>query len=122
MIAGGWQLMNLPDPVPGDGGRADVSGMIRKVDGRLDGRLRIWLEVDRVHRGNAMIEGKVLRLSLAPEARCRGPEPVFGRQRGSIRRRGAFFMARRMIAARACGRGGCQRLCGFAPSGRGVAG
>ena len=68
MIAGGWQLMNLPDPVPGDGGRADVSGMIRKVDGRLDGRLRIWLEVDRVHRGNAMIEGKVLRLSLAPEA------------------------------------------------------
>ena len=68
MIAGGWQLMNLPDAIPGDGTRADVSGMIRKVDGRLDGRLRIWLEVDRVHRGNSMIEGKVLRLSLAPEA------------------------------------------------------
>ena len=55
MIASGWQLMRLPDAIPGDGTRADVSGMIRKVDGRLDGRLRIWLEVDRVHRGNSMI-------------------------------------------------------------------
>ena len=38
------------------------------MDGRLDGRLRIWLQADRVHRGPDLVEGHVVRLSLAPES------------------------------------------------------
>ena len=68
MIAGGWQMMRLPQAIPADGADAELSGIVRKVDGRLDGRLRIWLQADRVHRGPDLVEGHVVRLSLAPES------------------------------------------------------
>ena len=68
MIAGGWQMMHLPQAMPADGVSTGLSGIVRKVDGRLDGRLRIWLQVDRAHRGPDLVEGHVVRLSLAPES------------------------------------------------------
>ena len=61
-------MMRLPQAIPADGADAELSGIVRKVDGRLDGRLRIWLQADRVHRGPDLVEGHVVRLSLAPES------------------------------------------------------
>ncbi|MEC7439077.1 MAG: hypothetical protein VX702_09615, partial [Pseudomonadota bacterium] len=84
----------------------------------LDGRLRIWLDVDRVHRGNSMIEGKVLRLSLAPEAplpragtRLRTTARIYPPPRRGLH--GAPDHSRRALARRS----GCQRLCHFASAG-----
>ena len=97
MIAGGWQMMRLPQAIPADGADAELSGIVRKVDGRLDGRLRIWLQADRVHRGPDLVEGHVVRLSLAPESPLSQAGTYLRVKAQSIRRRGAFFMARRTI-------------------------
>ena len=74
MIAGGWQAMRLPDPVQTNAGTVDLSGVITRVDGRLDGRLWVWLAVEKIHRGASIAPGRLVRLSMTPEA----PLPLAG--------------------------------------------
>ena len=97
MIAGGWQMMRLPQAIPADGADAELSGIVRKVDGRLDGRLRIWLQADRVHRGPDLVEGHVVRLSLAPESPLSQAGTYLRVKARITHRPGVFFMARRTI-------------------------
>ena len=47
-----WQLAQAP-PAIEKGVRADFTGVVARVDGRIDERLRIWLRVEKASRCSA---------------------------------------------------------------------
>ena len=60
-----WQLATAP-PAIDRGTQADLSGVVVRVDGRMDERLRIWLRVDSASRQQGGLHGRLVRLSVKP--------------------------------------------------------
>ena len=61
-----WQLAQSP-PAIEKGVRADFTGVVARVDGRIDERLRIWLRVEEASRRQEVLEGHLVRLSVQPD-------------------------------------------------------
>ena len=61
-----WQLAQSP-PAIEKGVRADFTGLVARVDGRIDERLRIWLRVEEASRRQEVLEGHLVRLSVQPD-------------------------------------------------------
>ena len=59
------QLATAP-PAIDKGVRADFTGVVTRVDGRMDERLRIWLRVENASRQKDVLEGHLVRLSVEP--------------------------------------------------------
>ena len=61
-----WQLAQAP-PAIDTGVRAVLAGVVVRVDGRMDERLRIWLRVEKASRQQGVLEGHLVRLSVEPD-------------------------------------------------------
>ncbi|MEL0197062.1 MAG: ComEC/Rec2 family competence protein [Rhodobiaceae bacterium] len=65
------QVSQLPSGLADRAARVEVTGMIEHVDGRFDGRLRMWLRVSETNRGPqdiaGRIRGHIVRLSVRPD-------------------------------------------------------
>ena len=61
-----WQLAQSPPEIE-KGVRADFTGVVARVDGRIDERLRIWLRVEEASRRQEVLEGHLVRLSVQPD-------------------------------------------------------
>ena len=61
-----WQLAKAP-PAIDSGVGVDLTGVVTRVDGRMDERLRVWLRVETASRRPHLLEGHLVRLSVEPD-------------------------------------------------------
>lgn len=66
LAAGGWQLARAPASLE-TGVTTDLAGIIERLDGFEDSRLRVWVRVKRADRAAAALEGHLVRLSVRPD-------------------------------------------------------
>ena len=71
LAAASWQLARAPASI-GSGLTTDLAGVIERLDGRQDNRLRVWIRVDAADDASpllkgALLEGHLVRLSVRPD-------------------------------------------------------
>ena len=64
--AASWQLARAPASI-GSGQTTDLAGVIERLDGRQDNRLRVWIRVDAADDASPLLEGYLVRLSVRPD-------------------------------------------------------
>ena len=77
LTAASWQLARAPATLD-SGVTTDLSGIIERLDGRQDGRLRVWVRVVRSARAGDILDGHLVRLSVRPDRAA----PVVGSHLG----------------------------------------
>lgn len=66
LAAASWQLARAPVTLE-TGVTTSLAGMIERLDGRQDSRLRVWLRVGAADRAGPVLEGHLVRLSVRPD-------------------------------------------------------
>jgi len=66
LAAASWQLARAPAPVMA-GLTTDLAGIVERLDGRQDNRLRVWLRIDAADNASPPLEGHLVRLSVRPD-------------------------------------------------------
>ena len=66
LTAASWQLARAPATLD-TGVTTDLSGIIERLDGRQDSRLRVWVRVARSAKAGDILDGHLVRLSVRPD-------------------------------------------------------
>ena len=92
LAAASWQLARAPASI-GSGLTTDLAGVIERLDGRQDNRLRVWIRVDAADDASPLLEGPLLeghRCRCGQTCSRLSSAVIFGSAPASIRRRRAF--------------------------------
>lgn len=65
LAAGSWQLARAPTTLEA-GVTTDLDGVIERLDGRRDSRLRVWVRVAETSEAGDILKGHLVRLSVKP--------------------------------------------------------
>ena len=66
LSAASWQLARAPATLA-TGATASLDGVIERLDGRQDNRLRVWVRVEAADQAGRILTGHLVRLSVRPD-------------------------------------------------------
>ena len=66
LASGSWQLSRAPTTLEA-GVTTDLDGIIERLDGRRDSRLRVWVRVAEASKADDVLTGHLVRLSVRPD-------------------------------------------------------